>query len=494
MNLKSITIGLLIFFLTLLPRLHSLGNPVADWHSWRQSDTAAVARNLATDNFNLLFPQSHNFYPMSEGSLPNPNRYFLNEFPFYNAIVAGIYKITGVHEAYARLVSVIFASLGAVFLYLLIKALVGEKLALLTVFFYAFLPYNIFYGQVIMPDPTFVSLSIIGLYLVYLWTEKDHWGWAILAGLASALAMLVKPYAIFMALPAGYLLWRRYGWQLLKRFDAYLFAVIALLPLILWRWHINQYPEGMFGSDWLINQGNIRFKGAFFRWLVFERMNKLIFATGGFVLFWLGVVSPLKKKEGWFFIFWLASVAVYMTYFARGNVTHDYYQLPLVPIGCYLMAKGIETILGMGKGVWQKLLNLGVVSSLVLLTLAFGWYEVRGFFNINHPEIVQAGQAVDRLTPKTARVIAPYSKDPAFLYQTNRNGWSDWGPVEKWIEQEGATHLVSVNFDQQTKKWMDKCRVLEKTDKYVIVDLQNCPEKTDQFSPQHQPTIDDVRL
>ncbi len=62
--------------------------------------------------------------------------------------------------------------------------------------------------------------------------------------------------------------------------------------------------------------------------------NRLIFATGGFVLFWLGIIAKRTKKEGLFFLSWLLAIVAYMTYFARGNVTHDYYQLPLVPIGC----------------------------------------------------------------------------------------------------------------------------------------------------------------
>ena len=37
---------------------------------------------------------------------------------------------------------------------------------------------------------------------------------------------------------------------------------------------------------------------------------------------------------------------------------------------------------------------------------AFSWYEVRGRYQINHYSIVDAGRAVDRLTPKDAVVLA----------------------------------------------------------------------------------------
>ena len=45
----------------------------------------------------------------------------------------------------------------------------------------------------------------------------------------------------------------------------------------------------------------------------------------------------------------------------------------------------------------------------------FGWYFVRDYFNINNPSIVVAGEAVDKLTPKDAKVIANYNGDTSFL-------------------------------------------------------------------------------
>ena len=120
-------LGLLVFILTFVPRLYRINNPVADWHSWRQADTAAVARNFVKDGFNLLYPQSDSFLALNDRGLANPNRYFINEFPFYNAVVAGVYQLFGINETYARLVSVAFASFGAVALYLITLKLFGQK-------------------------------------------------------------------------------------------------------------------------------------------------------------------------------------------------------------------------------------------------------------------------------------------------------------------------------------------------------------------------------
>jgi hypothetical protein len=123
---------------------------------------------------------------------------------------------------------------------------------------------------------------------------------------------------------------------------------------------------------------------------------------------------------------------------------------------------------------FKKLWNLPLLLIALFLMFALSWYEIAGFFNINHPEIVEAGRKVDQIVPKKAKVIAPYGGDTAFLYQTNRAGWpllyntNDIAPQIKL----GATHYVSVEFDEPTKIIMEECHVLYQNEKFVIVELK----------------------
>ena len=103
-------------------------------------------------------------------------------------------------------------------------------------------------------------------------------------------------------------------------------------------------------------------------------------------------------------------------------------------------------------------------------TAAFGWYHVRDYFNINHPEIVAAGLAADKLLPADAKVIAPYQGDTAFLYQTNRRGWPIGGNIEDKIKL-GATHYVTTTFDDEAKILSGKYHIIKQTDSFVIIDL-----------------------
>ncbi|MDO8269283.1 MAG: glycosyltransferase family 39 protein [Candidatus Levybacteria bacterium] len=466
-------IGIIMFF-GFWFRTYKIDNPIADWHSWRQADTAAVSRNFIKDGFNPLYPQYDALNPLNETGEPNPNRYFFAEFPLYNIITYYVYLNFGIHEHYARMISVIFSTLTILFMYLLVQRYSSRWVALGAAALFAFLPYNVYYGRVTMADPLYIFFSVASLYLITKWLEKENILLMLIAAVSFSLAVLTKPYALVLLLPISYLFYRKWGVKMIGRVGMYAFLVVALAPFMLWRYHIYQHPEGMFGTTWLYNEGNIRFTGAYFRWLVYDRMSRLIFATGGFVLFWIGIVKGFSKKSGYFYYFWLASIFAFFVVIAKGNVTHDYYQMPLVPIGCIFIALGFEYLLKSGQGIVMRGINSIVAVALVLFMFSFGWYEVRGYYNINHPEIVEAGKAVDRLLPKEALVIAPYDNDSAFLYQTNRHGFTYGGDkIPKYIS-EGATHLVSVNFDDATNYWMQQCEILEKTDTYVIVDLKLC--------------------
>ncbi|KKR61419.1 MAG: hypothetical protein UU02_C0059G0001, partial [Candidatus Woesebacteria bacterium GW2011_GWA1_40_43] len=112
-----------------------------------------------------------------------------------------------------------------------------------------------------------------------------------------------------------------------------------------------------------------------------------------------------------------------------------------------------------------------VVISIGVMLIT-GWNQIVGNFNINHPEIMEAGEAVDRVTPKDALIVAPYNGDTAFLYQTKRFGWPAIDNSIDNIIEEGADYYVSVNLGSKDTKMIEaRFKTVEKTDKYIIIDL-----------------------
>ncbi len=70
----------------LLLRLSGIHAPLLDHPGWRQGDTAAIARNFATLDFNLFFPQTEYDGP------PNYVELELQIVPF---LAATLYKLFG---------------------------------------------------------------------------------------------------------------------------------------------------------------------------------------------------------------------------------------------------------------------------------------------------------------------------------------------------------------------------------------------------------------
>lgn len=457
----------LIFVLAIALRLYKLDTPLADWHSWRQVDTAAVTRYYVQHGIDLLRPKYHDL-SANPSTLPNPEGFRMVEFPIINALTAALYKLPFASHlpihVFSRLVSIVFSLASLGLLYLIVKLLSGQKTAYFAAFFFAVLPYNLFYSRSVLPEIPLVFFSLATIYLAL----KNK---LILSSIFAALAMLIKPYALIFALPIGYYLLTNHRAKLFKNKKFYLYFPIALLPLYFWRQWIQQFPEGIPQYLWLLNSGEIRFKGAFFNWLFAERLGKLILGFWGMILFGLGLADKPTKKENWFYYLWGLAILIYLSVFASGNVHHDYYQIITIPIICVFVAKGAVFLLNLAK---KNLVSYAVLGVSIIFTLAFSWFHVRGYYNINHWEIVIAGQAADKLLPFEAKVIAPYNKDTAFLYQTNRSGWPDGGDLINKVKA-GATHYITVNRDDEANLLIKKsCPILDQTDKYLIIEIKDC--------------------
>jgi len=464
-------------------RFYKFSSPVADWHSWRQADTSAVSRNFVKYGINLLHPVYDDLSNVASGR-ENPKGLRFVEFPIYNAASAIGYKISPSFsiEKWGRIITIFASLLSLVFIYLITKKYVSDAAGLFAAFFFAFLPYSIYYSRVILPDPFMVMLSISSLWFMSEFNTKKKIFYLIFSTTCFAIALLVKPTAIFFALPIGHLLilevYRSYKSN--RSDKTYFFSVIifslSFLPLLLWRRFIQQFPEGIPASTWLLNGDGIRFKGDWFRWLFGERIGKLILGYWGLIFFGVGAMLVKTKKR---FVLELLGVSalLYLIIFATGNVRHDYYQIPIIPVVAIYSGIGLEYLL-LKCREYNRIWGLPFVIIALLVTFSLSWYEVQGFFNVNHPEIVEAGELVDRIVPWDAKVIAPYGGDTAFLYQTNRQGWPllyNTNDVNVQVKL-GATHYVSTNFDEPTKKIMKECKTIFKNDKFVIIQLK-CQKK-----------------
>ncbi|OGG11288.1 hypothetical protein A2Z00_02285 [Candidatus Gottesmanbacteria bacterium RBG_13_45_10] len=461
-----------IAVLAIALRLYRVNAPLADWHSWRQADTAAVARNFLATGIDPLHPRYDDLSNIQSGK-DNPEGWRMVEFPMYQIVGAGIsHAVPGIPiEVSLRLIA-IAASVGSVILLgLLVTRFIDPQTGLFSAFMYAILPYSIYYGRTILPDTFMVFWALLSLYcLTKMGTHA--YPWLIAASAAAAIALLVKPMALFLLFPSWYILYRTTG--LSKRFFLFsiLYLLIGGLPVLWWRHWILQYPEGIAVSDWLLNKGNIRFKGAWFYWLFAKRLAELILGYWGLIPFGIGLVAARKKLEGWFSYIWLLGGIAYFAVFAAGNVQHDYYQILVIPLVALFVAKGFALFIR-EKIALNPMQSIPFSLCTLLLLLAFSWYTVRTYYWINRPDIIKAGESADTLLPKNAKVIAPYNGDTTFLYQTKRKGWPIGFDIDKKI-QMGAQYYVTVSphdSDTETRDLVKKYTVLVRNDTYAIIDL-----------------------
>lgn len=461
----------LILFVAFLVRLYKIDSPIADWHSWRQADTAAVTRNFIKEGFNPFFPKYDDMSGVSENPIVNPARFRFVEFPMYNIAVYPLYLLFGVNETFQRLVSVLF-SLGSVtFLYFICKKYLGTGISLLISALYSLLPFNVFFSRTTLPEPTFLFFSLGMMYFVDRWIWEERTIWKIWGGLFTAVAFLIKPWAIFFFLPLLYSVYlNRDKKKFLLKFS--LITILAFLPFILWRLWILQQPEGIPASGWLLNGDGIRFRPAFWWWLISERIGREILGATGLVLFVIGFL--MRPKDGNYFLhIWASSLFLYFAIFATGNVRHNYYQYIFVPIAAVFFAQGFLTLI---KGIpnflprfWTIILGL----TFLPLSFYFSWMQVREFYKINNPVIIEAGKMADRILPKEAQVVAPYNGDTAFLYQTNRPGWPVAAlPLIQLVSDYGATHYISTTRDDKTNWVLRHFLILEDNSRFIIADLR----------------------
>lgn len=463
----------LILLVGIFLRTYKIHEALGDWHSWRQADTASVAREyVKAGKIDLFHPQFHDLSSIPSG-LNNPNGWRMVEFPLRDGLHAWIalnFPSLGFLEI-GRGLSILFSALTIYLIYLIVLNISGVTAALSAAFIYAVLPYNIYYGRVILPEPMLVMFTTLTFYLYVKYLDSGKWQYWLATLLSLSLALLLKPTALIVLLPmVGYFFASNH--KNLQQFSlSLLLPLIAVVPYYFWRRHIAQYAPGIPASSWLFNSNGIRFKGAWFRWLFGERIGKMILGYFGLIPLGFGLVKLGEtKKETLVYGGFLVGVLTYLSVIATGNVQHDYYQIQIMPTIAIFAGLGISYMISLKKSFFGKLVISAWVLAIIALATALSWYELKGFFWVNNRAMVEAGEYVDKHTPADALVIAPYQGDTAFLYQTNRRGWPIGGEIEFKI-QNGADYYVTTTRDTEFNELKKQHGVMVENDKYAVIDL-----------------------
>lgn len=461
---------LLILFLALSLRLYKVTSQPLDWHSFRQADTASVTREYVKQGVNLLEPKYHDVSNIQSGQ-DNPQGYRMVEFPIINAGIAVLLRtFTFLDLATTSRLLAVFASLLTLLsIYEIARLISGRVVGLAAALVFAVLPYAVYYSRVILPEPFMLAALSGAIACFALWLKRGQWYYYPLSLLLFALAVLLKPFVLFLA-PVFLALFMLARVQAIKP-SWFFFGLfwVSILPFGAWRWWITHYPDGIPASTWLFNGNGIRLRPAWFRWLGYERLTKLLLGWVGVVLAGFSLYK-LTREEVLVYGSWWLGILAYLIVIATGNVQHDYYQNLLLPILAITVGRGLVMLVTLLQKKMHPVPAWAIGLGVLLLAVAGSWSQVKGYYQLNHTEYLRAGQAVDALVPADALVIAPAFGDTQFLFQTNRRGWPIGFEIADKIEK-GAQIYVTTALDDEAKELQAKYFTLEQTSEYLILDL-----------------------
>ncbi len=324
----------LIFGLGLGLRFFDLPAPLLDFHPARQLFAAIRARGL----YYQTLPNAPVWQKdLAARQLENTATI---EPPIMEHIAVFFYGYFGEQTAIPRGFSVVFWSLGGIFLFLLACNLTGSSpgaAAALAV--YMFIPYALRASRAFQPDPLMIMLVIAFWWAIENWGRAPKsWKWALLSGLSGGLAIFVKFPAAFFIVGAALGVILAYG-SLRKAFklaQTWAIIILGILPASLYLYYglyvthfLDQQFEKRFYPEMLIDPN------FYLRW--FLKVDLV-----------LGVLWLALAMLGWLFFakrpLRIFLLSLFTTYFIFGLVfdfhisSHDYYSLPLIPIAALAFA------------------------------------------------------------------------------------------------------------------------------------------------------------
>jgi 4-amino-4-deoxy-L-arabinose transferase-like glycosyltransferase len=411
---------LLVLGLGLLLRLYHLNAPIIGVHAWRQSDTAAMARNYYENGFRFLYPQVD-----WGGSGPG---YAETEFPLYPYAVSLIYKLLGVSEAYGRLLSAL-CFVGAIyFLYRLVALLADRSVALWSAFFFAISPLTVFYGRTVQPEAMVMLACTIALYGFAHWLRHRQDAYLALSAAGLALAALLKLLPlVYVGLPLLWLAGGEFRGRLWRQGRLWLYAAAVLGATAAWYLHAHSLYQatgltfGFWGGatgryDWL-DLLTLGFWGDIALRLVVRYL-----AVFGLVLFLVGVVKRPRSDLDRLLLVGMGSVALSWAIAPTSSYIHEYYQLPFMLYAAPALGQGWVSLTQRPSRLARRL-AYGCLALMAAAGLAIYSLDYLARENVQTSAAYALAQQVQAATPPTARIITVTGSDPNLLYLAYRKGW-----------------------------------------------------------------------
>jgi 4-amino-4-deoxy-L-arabinose transferase-like glycosyltransferase len=458
---------LVVIVVGLLIRIPLVVKPFNDggYDAWREADTASIAHNFYEGGLNILYPQ------INWGG--NGPGYVETEFQLYTFLVAILYQLFGEQVWLGRLLSLVLAIPTFVVFYALARRVVSAQAAFWALFFFVFSPLNIRYGAAFMPESMVLLFYVTSLFLFQKWLDEQRTPVLLGAGISTAVAILVKPTAIHIGLVFLLLLFVRYRFAVIKQWRLWTFALIALLPNVVYFAHARNLYLTYGNTFGLFSGGDSKFGNLStwlspgFYWDLAKLDVKWIFAIAGALLFVVGLAAFWRKRPPFLIIFGGITIMIYYMIVARyareeWGVQYHIYLLPYAALGVGL---GLAWLFRQWESGGFRLSGLarspytlaGIFCiAFVLFSSATTYRQVLAAMD---PQLTECSEQVAALVPEESLIIASTTsgaddngvpnnyQEPQIFFYSHRNGWSLAADrhtpeqVERFV-RDGAAYLV----------------------------------------------------
>jgi hypothetical protein len=326
--LKFFIIGLL-FLVAFLIRLYHINRPPLDFQPIRQYQLAHVTRGYYFETLKTIPDWRREIAVLNKERMG-----FKLEPRIFDHMVVFIYRILdGEYLWIPRVMSSIFWMIGGLFLYLIAKKILTPEAALFSIIFYLFQPYGISASRSFQPDPLMVMLMILSMYMILRYHEQPSLLRLIITIAISSMAIFIKPYCIFIIFGSfiTVAIYRLGIKGLFTNRDFLMFIFLTPLP------GAAYYLSGVFTPGSFLREHaqasfipHLLLRPYFWKnWLAMVlRVTGLIAFIGAL----LGLFMVQNKLSRFFLRGLWFSYFIYGLLFTFHIHTHDYYQLPFIPV------------------------------------------------------------------------------------------------------------------------------------------------------------------
>lgn len=390
--------------------------------SWREADLGAVSRNFADESMNP-------FYPRVDWRGTSPG-YAEMEFPLYPYLTAISYKIFGVHDFLGRVWAFLF-SLGALFFfYKLGREYLGDFSLIFAFAFFAFNPLIVEFSTSIQPEGLMIFCYTASVYFFVKWLKseanKDFW---LAAGL-TALTLLSKATAAHIGLFFGVLLLGKYGFGIFRQSKVRLFALVSLLPALLWYLHAKSLWKNYGNSLGVSNEyhwaGADFFTNSYFIKGIFFNEFSVVWVYFGLAVGVFAVWKGFREKAVRHALLWLASA--FVLYIIAARTTADdwanYYHIFSIPPAALLFGVGVGKLAEAFASLFNFYGDFSTLERLkkILIVLAVG-FAVSATFALEAKQI-RAGILQSRVQDESflcARELKPAMREEGLILVSGSN-------------------------------------------------------------------------